>query len=286
MAYGLSGRLDFNPMTDEIPGPDGKSWKLSPPKPAPDLPAEGFVRDESGYLPPAADASDLEVTIAPQSERLQALSPFPAWDGGDFLALPVLLKAKGPCTTDHISPAGPWLRYRGHLDKISDNLFAGAINAFTGEAGTGIDPVTGAKAKLAGIARSLKSRGRRWVAVGDVNYGEGSSREHAAMSPRHLGAAAVIARSFARIHESNLKKQGVLPLTFADPASYERIRLGDEVSLLGLKGLAPGRPVESTLRHADGTEESLRLNHTLNLEQIEWFKAGSALNLLRLKEGK
>ncbi|HEV8334817.1 MAG TPA: aconitate hydratase [Candidatus Polarisedimenticolia bacterium] len=284
MAYGLSGRLDFNPLTDEIQGPDGKPWKLSPPKPAPDLPAKGFVRDESGYVPPADGAAAAAVAIDPGSDRLQALSPFPAWDGKDLLDLPVILKAKGPCTTDHISPAGPWLRYRGHLDKISDNLFAGAINAFTPEPGTGIDPISGAPAKLAAIARHLKSLGRKWVAAGDVNYGEGSSREHAAMSPRHLGCAAILARSFARIHESNLKKQGVLPLTFADPAFYDRIRPGDEVSFLGLSGLAPGAPLEAKLRHQDGAVESFRLNHTLNPEQIEWFKAGSALNLLRLRE--
>jgi len=286
MAYGLSGRLDFNPLTDSIAGPGGKAWKLAPPGPAPDLPSKGFVKDEGGYEAPAADGSKIQITIAPESERLQALSPFPAWDGKDLLDLPVILKAKGACTTDHISPAGPWLRYRGHLDKISDNLFNGAINAFTGEAGTGVHPGTGGKEPLAAIARALKGGGRRWVAVGDANYGEGSSREHAAMSPRHLGAAAVIVRSFARIHESNLKKQGVLPLTFSDPAAYDRIRPGDTVSLLGLKGLAPGKPVDAKVRHADGSEEALRLKHTLNAEQIEWFKAGSALNLLRLKEGK
>ena len=286
MAYGLSGRLDFNPLTDSITGPDGKAWKLAPPKPAPDLPSKGFVKDEGGYEAPDDDGPRTQVSIAPDSERLQALSPFPAWDGKDLLDLPVILKAKGACTTDHISPAGPWLRYRGHLDKISDNLFNGAINAFTGEAGTGVHPGTGGKESLAAIARALKGAGRRWVAVGDANYGEGSSREHAAMSPRHLGAAAVIVRSFARIHESNLKKQGVLPLTFADPAAYDRIRPGDTVSLLGLGGLAPGKPVDAKVRHADGSEEVLRLKHTLNAEQIEWFKAGSALNLLRLKEGK
>jgi aconitate hydratase A / 2-methylisocitrate dehydratase len=286
MAYSLAGRLDFNPLTDELPGSDGSSWKLAPPKPAPDLPPNGFVRDTGGYEAPAPDGTGIKVTISPGSTRLQALSPFPAWDGKDFLDLPVLLKAKGPCTTDHISPAGTWLKFRGHLDKISDNLFSGAVNAFTGEAGTGIDPVTGKKEPLSAIARALHDAGRRWVAVGDANYGEGSSREHAAMSPRHLGAAAVIVRSFARIHESNLKKQGVLPLTFSDPADYDRIESGATVSLLGLRELAPGKPVTARVRGSGGSETTLRLQHTLNAEQIEWFKAGSALNLLRLKEGR
>jgi len=284
IAYGLAGRLDFNPLTDELEGPDGKRWKLSPPKPALDLPPDGFVKDETGYIPPAKEGDSVEVAIAPESERLQLLAPFPAWDGRDFLDLPVLLKTKGHCTTDHISPAGAWLRFRGHLDRISDNLFTGAVNAFTDDTGTGVDPETGQKAPLPAIARSFRSRGQRWVAVGDENYGEGSSREHAAMSPRHLGAAAIIARSFARIHESNLKKQGVLPLTFVDPTGYDRIRDKDRVSLMGLKELAPGKEVMARVRHADGTEEALPLWHTLNPEQIEWFKAGSALNLLRKRE--
>jgi aconitate hydratase len=235
-------------------------------------------------VPPAESGDAIEVGISEDSERLQRLTPFPAWDGSDFRDLPVILKAKGACTTDHISPAGPWLRYRGHLDKISDNLFAGAINTFTGEAGTGISPISGAKETLSAIARALKARGIRWVAVGDANYGEGSSREHAAMSPRHLGAVAILARSFARIHESNLKKQGVLPLTFVDASAYDRIREGDRVSLEGLKTLAPGGTVAGHLAHRDGSEETILLRHTLNSEQIEWFKAGSALNLLRSRE--
>jgi aconitate hydratase len=286
IAYSLAGRLDFNPLTDTLPGGDGKPWKLSPPMPAPDLPFDGFVKAAEGYVAPAQEGEKVEVAIGAASERLQRLTPFAAWDGQDFIELPVILKAKGPCTTDHISPAGPWLRYRGHLDKISDNLFAGANNAFTGEAGMGLDPVTGEKAQLAVIARSLKSGGVRWIAVGDANYGEGSSREHAAMSPRHLGCAAILARSFARIHESNLKKQGVLPLTFSDPADYERIREGDRISLLGLKHLAPLQPLTAEIRHRDGTRENVTVKHTLNPEQIEWFKAGSALNLLRRREGK
>jgi aconitate hydratase len=286
IAYSLAGRLSFNPLSDTLPGTDGKPWKLRPPEPAPDLPPGGFARDESGYEAPAADGTRVEISIASGSERLQALTPFPPWDGKDYLDLPVLLKAKGPCTTDHISPAGPWLRYRGHLDKISDNLFSGAVNAFTPEPGTGIDPLTGAKQPLAKIARGCKTRGERWVAVGDDNYGEGSSREHAAMSPRHLGGVAILVRSFARIHESNLKKQGMLPLTFAERTDYDRIRTGDRVSLLDLQNLAPGREIPAKIRHADGKEETIRLRHTLNPEQIEWFRAGSALNLLRMRESK
>ena len=284
IAYSLAGRLDFNPLTDTLPGADGKPWKLAPPKPAPDLPADGFVKADEGYLSPAASGASAEVSIADESDRLQKLTPFPAWDGKDFLKLPVILKAKGPCTTDHISPAGPWLKYRGHLDKISDNLFLGANNAFTGEAGNGVHPVTGKKEALSAIARSLMAQGIRWIAVGDSNYGEGSSREHAAMSPRHLGCAAILARSFARIHESNLKKQGVLPLTFANPSDYDRVREGDRISLVGLQHLAPLQPVTGEIDHQDGSRETVSLRHTLNPEQIEWFKAGSALNLLRLRE--
>ena len=286
IAYSLAGRLDFNPLTDTLPGADGKPWKLEPPGPAPDLPQDGFVESEEEHGSPAESGETVEVTIAEDSGRLQKLTPFPAWDGKDLLDLPVILKAMGACTTDHISPAGPWLRYRGHLDKISDNLFAGAVNAFTGEPGTGIHPLSGRKEPLAAIARALKAQGVRWAAVGNANYGEGSSREHAAMSPRHLGAAAILVRSFARIHESNLKKQGVLPLTFADPAVYDRIQEGDRVSLPGLKNLAPGVSIAGQFTHRDGSRETVELRHTLNAEQIEWFKAGSALNLLRQREGK
>ena len=281
IAYALAGRLSFDPRTDTLEGPGGEAVRLPLPGPAPDLPPSGFVRDLRGYVPPAEDPGTVEVKIAPESERLQRLEPFAPWDGKDFLELPVLLKARGKCTTDHISPAGPWLRFRGHLDRISDNLFSGAVNAFTGEAGKGTNLLTGQRGQpLAAIARDYKARGLRWVAVGDGNYGEGSSREHAAMSPRHLGAAAVIARSFARIHESNLKKQGVLPLTFANPADYDKVEETDRVSILDLARLAPGRPVRAILHHADGTGEEILLKHTLNEEQIGWFRAGSALNTL------
>jgi aconitate hydratase len=281
MAYGLAGRLSFNPLTDELPGEGGTKWKLTPPKRAPELPRDGFVRDQSGYLAPAQDGTKASVVVSPTSQRLQLLAPFPAWDGRDFVDMPLLFKAKGKCTTDHISMAGPWLRFRGHLDKISDNMFLGAVNAFSGAAGKGLHQLTGERdVAIPAIARDYKARGLRWVVVGDENYGEGSSREHAAMSPRFLGAAAILARSFARIHESNLKKQGVLPLTFVDASSYEHVQEGDKVSLVGLSQLAPGKPVQAKLRHADGSEEPVELRHTLNEEQIEWFKAGSALNLL------
>jgi aconitate hydratase len=208
------------------------------------------------------------------------MRPWPAWDGKDFLDMPVLIKTKGKTTTDHISPAGYWLRFRGHLDKFSENMFMGAINAFSDEAGKGIDVVSGEKNQpIAKIARHYKAQGIKWVAVGDSNYGEGSSREHAALSPRLLGGAAVIARSFARIHESNLKKQGLLALTFQDPADYERIRADDRLSLVGLAGMEPGKPVECRIKHADGTSETLRLDHTFSASQLEWFRKGSALNL-------
>jgi aconitate hydratase len=282
VAYALAGRLTFNPVTDKLRAPDGSEFALEAPGSAPDLPEKGFVKDTAGYVPPASDGSAVEVKVAPGSERLQLLAPFPAWNGEDFIELPLLLKAKGKCTTDHISPAGPWLRFRGHLDKISDNLFSGAVNAFSGETGKGLNQLLGRKDEpFARTARQYKAQGLRWVAVGDENYGEGSSREHAAMSPRFLGAAAVIARSFARIHESNLKKQGILPLTFVHPQDYDKIEETDRISILGLRELAPSKPVRAVLHHADGTGEEIQLRHTMNAEQIEWFKAGSALNVLK-----
>ncbi|MCG8588393.1 MAG: aconitate hydratase [Proteobacteria bacterium] len=286
VAYALAGTLDFNPMTDEVEAEDGTRFKLTPPAPAPEIPDGGFVISHDGYEAPPAERSGIEVVVSPESERLQLLTPFPAWDGSDFENLPLLLKAKGKCTTDHISMAGPWLRFRGHLDNISDNAFLGAVNAFTGKAGEGKDLLSGETGvAFPAVARRYKEAGLRWVVVGDENYGEGSSREHAAMCPRHLGAAAVIVRSFARIHQSNLKKQGVLPLAFADPADYEKVQEDDRVDLTGLAELAPGRPVRVVFRHADGSEDAVEALHTLNAEQIEWFQAGSALNLLRRQQG-
>jgi aconitate hydratase len=282
VAYALAGRLSFDPLRDEIEGAGGKRFKLAPPAPAPEIPAQGFVMSDAGYVAPPADRRGVRVEVSPGSERLQRLTPFPAWDGRDFERLPLLLKAKGKCTTDHISPAGPWLRFRGHLENISDNLFSGAVNAFDGKTGTGLDVLSGEGGKaFAQVARHYRAEGLRWVVVGDENYGEGSSREHAAMSPRLLGCAAVIVRSFARIHESNLKKQGVLPLVFADPADFDAVRETDRISVTGLAQLAPGRPVRVVLRHADGSEQEIQARHTLSAEQIAWFRAGSALNLLR-----
>jgi len=281
VAFGLAGSLEFNPMTDTIEGKDGP-FRLAPPAQAPEIPADGFVFDSEGYSPPSDDPSTVSVEISPTSDRLQKLEPFAPWTGEDFHHLPLLLKARGKCTTDHISPAGPWLKFRGHLDNISDNMFTGAINAFTGQPGVGLNQLTGEKdAPFHETARACKARGLRWVVAGDENYGEGSSREHAAMSPRFLGAAAVIARSFARIHETNLKKQGVLPLTFIDPKDYDKVRQTDKVSILGLKEMAPGKPLTVTLTRADGNRVSFQVAHTMSEEQIEWFRAGSALNRIR-----
>ena len=282
IAYSLGGRLTFNPLTDTLTGADGKPFKLEPPKPAAEVPENGFALGASVYMAPPEDGSDIEVAVSPASERLERLEPFPAWDGKDFIEVPILVKVKGKCTTDHISPAGPWLRYRGHLTRFSDNMFMGATNAYTGEAGKGLNQLTGeGDQPFAQTAKQYKAAGLRWVTIGDQNYGEGSSREHAAMSPRLLGAAAVIARSFARIHESNLKKQGLLPLTFSDPADYDRIQETDRISLVDLKELTPGKPVTCYLHHADGTRETLSLRHTFSQAQIEWFRAGAALNLMR-----
>jgi aconitate hydratase len=277
VAFSLAGSLAVDPTKDDLGG-----FKLQPPKPAPDIPPEGFVESLEGYVAPPEDGSKVELEVDPKSKRLQLLDPFPGWDGKDYEKFPLLLKAKGKCTTDHISPAGPWLRFRGHLDNISDNMFTGATNAFTGGSGVTRNPVSGEKDQpVPSVARACKSKGVRWVVVGDDNYGEGSSREHAAMEPRYLNGAAVITRSFARIHETNLKKQGILPLTFVNPADYDKVREDDTISLAGLKNLAPGRNLQGILHHSDGKEDRIELRHSLSAEQIEWFKAGSALNLLK-----
>ena len=279
-ALALAGRLSFNPLTDSLTGADGQPFRLDPPKLAPEVPARNFDRGHATYVAPPADGSRVELKVNPDSTRIQLMKPWPAWDGKDCTDMPVLMKTKGKTTTDHISPAGPWLRYRGHLDKFSDNMFMGATNAYTGEAGKGKNVLTGETGQpIANSARYYKSKGIKWVVVGDSNYGEGSSREHAALSPRLLGGAAVIVRSFARIHESNLKKQGLLALTFQSPADYDRIREDDRISLVGLKNLATGKPVECRVQHADGSTETLRLNHSFSGPQLEWFRKGSALNL-------
>ncbi len=280
-AMALAGTMKFNPLRDKLKGADGREFALEPPA-GDELPARGFIPDEKGFVAPSAAHASIDVVVAPGSERLQLLAPFAPWSGGDFARLPLLLKAKGKCTTDHISPAGKWLKFRGHLDRISDNMFSGAINAFTGSAGTGKNLETGETgAEFSKIARAYKARGLSWIVVGDDNYGEGSSREHAAMSPRHLGAVAVLTRSFARIHETNLKKQGVLPLTFVDRADYDEVREDDRISILGLTGLEPGSVHTAVLHHADGSEDRIPTRHSMNAEQVEWFGAGSALNLLR-----
>ncbi|GJM43908.1 MAG: aconitate hydratase [Gemmatimonadota bacterium] len=280
-AMALAGTMKFNPLADTLTGADGKEFRLEPPT-GDELPANGFLPDEKGFIPPSDQHRDLKIQVSPTSERLQLLTPFDPWDGKDFERLPLLLKAKGKCTTDHISPAGPWLRFRGHLDAISDNMFSGAVNDFGGPNGTTKNLESGeTEIEVNKVARDYKKRGLRWVVVGDENYGEGSSREHAAMCPRLLGAAAVIVRGFARIHETNLKKQGVLPLTFANPADYDQVQQDDRVSVLGLAGLRPGSTHTAVFHHADGSESRAELNQSLNAEQIEWFRAGSALNLLR-----
>jgi len=291
-AYALAGRLSFNPLTDTLVNEKGEHVKLEPPTGV-ELPQRGFDPGDSGYIAPAADGSRVQVSIDPKSDRLQALSPFAAWEGKDLLDMPVLVKARGKCTTDHISPAGKWLKYRGHLDNISNNLFSGAINAFSGEAGKGKNIFTGEVKSFAEVAREYKAmmsntqpsaqsprRLPGWVAIGDENYGEGSSREHAAMEPRWLGARAVITRSFARIHETNLKKQGILPLTFANPADYDLIREDDLLSIIGLTEFAPGKPLKLVIKHRDGSQHECGLNHSFNETAIGWFKAGSALNLI------
>lgn len=281
-ALALAGRLSFNPLTDSLLDAAGQPFQLTPPQPAPEVPPRAFDRGRIAYQPPPADGRQTVVQVAPQSERLQVMAPWPVWDGQDFCTMPVLLKTKGKTTTDHIAPAGSWLRYRGHLDKFSDNLLLGAINAFTGEAGKGKNQLTGAPGqRVSAIARAYKAQGIKWVIVGDDNYGEGSSREHAALSPRLLGGVAVIARSFARIHESNLKKQGLLALTFQDPADYARIQEDDRLSLVGLADLAPARPVVCLVQHRDGMTERVYLTHSFSASQIAWFRAGSALNLFR-----
>ncbi len=282
MALGIAGRLDFNPLTDELTGSDGKKFKLKPPH-APELPEKGFVPDPHGYQAPAGKG--VNVAVAPTSERLQLLQPFLKWDGNDTMEnMLVLCKASGKCTTDHISPAGKWLKYRGHLDNISNNMLLGATNAFSQEVGLGKNILTGdSKLEFAQIARDYKKKSQKWVIIGDDNYGEGSSREHAAMSPRLLGGMAVITKSFARIHETNLKKQGALALCFAKPADYEKIKEDDRVMIKGLKTFAPGKNLQLEIAHADGKNETIDLAHTYNAEQIKWFQSGSALNLLRSK---
>ena len=279
-AYAISGDLTFDPVNQKLKGADGKEFKFEPPQ-GEELPAKGFAKADEGFVAPAASGEGLTVDVPPTSERLQLLQPFPRWDGKDFEKLPLLIKTKGKTTTDHISPAGPWLKFRGHLDKISDNMFLGANNAFSSEPGKGTDVLTGESGlTIAQIARRYKAKGIGSIVVGDENYGEGSSREHAAMSPRFLNVKVVLTKSFARIHETNLKKQGILALTFADPKDYEKIEQQDRISVTGLSSLAPGKPVQVTIHKTDGTALTIQANHSITEQQIAWFKAGSALNAL------
>jgi aconitate hydratase len=278
-ALAIAGSLSFNPITDELINEKGEKVKLLPPT-GDELPDKGFIKDTRGYIPPSEDGYKAEVIVDPKSERLQLLAKFEPWDGRDYIDLPVLLKAKDKCTTDHISMAGPWLRYRGHLDNISNNMFIGAINAFTEEAGKTINIFTGEYKSVPEVARAYKKHGHGWIVIGDENYGEGSSREHAAMEPRFLGGKAIIVKSFARIHETNLKKQGMLPLTFSYPEDYDKIKEYDLLSIIGLEEFAPEKQLKLIIKHKDGAYEECSLNHSFNDAQIEWFKAGSALNLI------
>jgi len=276
----LAGKLTFDPARDDIDG-----VRLAPPVAAA-LPPGGFDPGKAAYEDPAADPDKIRVAVDPDSKRLQLLQPFPAWDGKDFSNLVILLKAVGKCTTDHISPAGPWLKFRGHLDNISDNMFVGATNEFTDEVGQGVNVLTGEQGvPLSALARAYKDKGVSWVVIGDENYGEGSSREHAAMEPRYLGAKAVIVRSFARIHETNLKKQGILPLTFVQRDDYTKLAVDDRISIIGLSDLAPGSSLTLLAKHSDGSEDSFKVQHTMSAQQIEWFKAGSALNMIAAQQG-
>ena len=279
-AIAISGKLDFNPIADTLTNESGEQIKLAEPSGF-ELPAKGFAVDDNGYQEPAKDGSNIEVVVKQDSERLQLLSPFPAWDGKNITGMKLLIKAKGKCTTDHISMAGPWLRYRGHLDNISNNCLIGAINYFSEATNAVKNQLTGEVGEVPATARAYKAAGVPSIVVGDQNYGEGSSREHAAMEPRHLGVVAVIVKSFARIHETNLKKQGMLGLTFANESDYDKIQEDDTFNFLDLDTFSPGKPITLEIVHADGNKENISLNHTYNAQQIEWFKAGSALNLIK-----
>ena len=279
-AMAIAGNLTFNPLTDTLVNEKGVAVKLDEPE-GMELPVKGFDVEDNGYQAPAEDGSNVEVKVDPESRRLQLLTPFQPWNGEDMTGLRLLIKAKGKCTTDHISMAGPWLRFRGHLDNISDNMLIGAVNAANDETNSVLNQLSGNYEPVPSTARAYKAQGIASIVVGDENYGEGSSREHAAMEPRHLGVKVVLVKSFARIHETNLKKQGMLALTFRNKNDYDLVQEGDLVDVLGLKELAPDKPVEIRLHHKDGSTDHFKADHTLNKNQIEWFKAGSALNLIK-----
>jgi len=279
-ALTIAGDLCFNPLKDTLLNEKGEQVKLAEPK-GYELPVKGFAVEDAGYIAPVADGSKVEVKISTESNRLQVLAPFAPWDGKDYIEQPLLIKVKGKCTTDHISMAGPWLRFRGHLDNISDNMLIGAVNAFNEKTNLVFDVATGEYMAVPALARKFKAQGIGSVVVAEENYGEGSSREHAAMEPRHLNVKAILVKSFARIHETNLKKQGMLALTFADKNDYDKVRENDKISILGLTIFTPGKNLIIKLTHADGTTEQFEALHTYNDAQIEWFKAGSALNGLK-----
>jgi aconitate hydratase len=279
-AIAIAGDLSFNPITDFLTNEKGELVKLDPPS-GDELPTRGFAVEDAGYQAPAEDGSSVQIAVSPDSQRLQLLDPFAAWEGTDLKGLRLLIKAKGKCTTDHISMAGPWLRFRGHLDNISNNMLIGAVNFFNEKTDNVKNQLTGEYGPVPATQRAYKAAGIGSIVVGDENYGEGSSREHAAMEPRHLGVRAVLVKSFARIHETNLKKQGMLGLTFADKSDYDKILEDDIIDIVGLTSFAPGEPLTIVLHHADGTVESFPVNHTYNAQQIEWFKAGGALNIIR-----
>jgi len=279
-ALAISGDLSFNPITDTLTNEKGEQVKLDPPS-GDELPPKGFAVEDAGYQAPALDGSNVKVLVEPSSKRLQLLDPFAAWEGVDLKGLKLLIKAKGKCTTDHISMAGPWLKFRGHLDNISNNLLIGAVNAFNGKTDSVKNHLTGAYDSVPKVQRDYKAKGIGSIVVGDENYGEGSSREHAAMEPRHLGVRAVLVKSFARIHETNLKKQGMLALTFTNAADYEKIKEDDVIDISGLTSFTPGKPLTITLNHTDGSKDEFSVNHSYNAQQIEWFKAGGALNIIR-----
>lgn len=284
-ALAIAGDLTFNPLTDSLVNEKGETVKLDPPT-GDELPKKGFAVDDPGYQAPATDGSGVQVIVDPQSKRLQLLDPFAAWEGTDLKGLKLLIKTKGKCTTDHISMAGPWLKFRGHLDNISNNMLIGAINYFNDETDKVKNQLTGEYGPVPATQRAYKAAGIGSIVVGDENYGEGSSREHAAMEPRHLGVRAVLVKSFARIHETNLKKQGMLALTFANKEDYDKIKEDDTIDIIGLTAFAPGNPLTLVLHHADVTTESIEVNHTYNEQQIEWFKAGGALNIIRSEFAK
>lgn len=281
-AIAISGRLDFNPVTDTLINNKGEEVKLNEPTGS-ELPKAGFDVKDAGYLAPAQDGSGVEVVVDPSSKRLQLLEPFVAWNGEDMLGMKLLIKAKGKCTTDHISMAGPWLRFRGHLENISQNMLIGGLNYFNDKTNAVKNQLTGEYVPVPEAAEAYREAGMGSIIVGDENYGEGSSREHAAMEPRFLGVKAVIVRSYARIHETNLKKQGVLALTFANKEDYDKIKENDTIDIIGLTDFAPGKQMMLQLHHEDGSVDEIKANHTYNENQIDWFKAGSALNLIKVQ---